>query len=224
MNVHLRSIQSALLNLGHDPGPIDGLWGRRTKAGLESLIDNSGQPLLAVPDTNTFPVLPWIEEAMPTYGWHETRDNRRLREYLRSDGKTLGDPDALPWCGDWVETVIKNSLPSEPFTGALGENPYWARNWTKFGKACPAVFGAVISYSRGSGGHVGILVGERGSDFLTLGGNQGDRVNVVPIAKRRMLATRWPLTYPMHNIRLQSTVPIKGIPSSDFGPRSTNEA
>jgi uncharacterized protein (TIGR02594 family) len=164
----------------------------------------------------TPPELPWIIEGKKVWGLHEVRDNARLREWLRSDGKTLGDPKALPWCGDYVETAIKNSLPNEPFTGNLGKNPYWARNWTQFGVQTAPVYGAVATFSRGSGGHVGFLVGEDNTDFYVLGGNQSDSVNIVRIAKSRLLATRWPSTFRNPNIVLPKLTP-------GTIPRSTNE-
>jgi len=79
--------------------------------------------------------LPWMAEAKRVLGRHELRDNGWLRTWLRLDGKILGDPAKLPWCGDFVETCIKLALPGEPFAGALGQNPYWARNWLRLGES-----------------------------------------------------------------------------------------
>jgi uncharacterized protein (TIGR02594 family) len=139
--------------------------------------------------------LPWIVEGKKVFGLHEINDNAKLKTWLRSDGKALGDPKALPWCGDYTETAIKNSLPDEPFTGAVGKNPYWARNWLKFGKPTEPCYGAVIVFSRGKGGHVGFVVGEDETDYYVLGGNQGNSVNVVRISKDRFLGCTWPITY-----------------------------
>lgn len=139
--------------------------------------------------------LPWIVEGKKVFGLHEINDNAKLKTWLRSDGKALGDPKALPWCGDYTETAIKNSLPDEPFTGAVGKNPYWARNWLKFGKPTEPCYGAVIVFSRGKGGHVGFVVGEDDTDYYVLGGNQGNSVNVVRISKDRFLGCTWPITY-----------------------------
>ena len=139
--------------------------------------------------------LPWIVEGKKVFGLHEINDNAKLKAWLRSDGKALGDPKALPWCGDYTETAIKNSLPDEPFTGAVGKNPYWARNWLKFGKPTEPCYGAVIVFSRGKGGHVGFVVGEDDTDYYVLGGNQGNSVNVVRISKDRFLGCTWPITY-----------------------------
>ena len=138
---------------------------------------------------------PWIVEGKKVFGLHEVQDNAKLKAWLLSDGKALGDPKALPWCGDYTETAIKNSLPDEPFTGAVGKNPYWARNWLKFGKPTEPCYGAVIVFSRGKGGHVGFVVGEDDTDYYVLGGNQGNSVNVVRISKDRFLGCTWPITY-----------------------------
>jgi uncharacterized protein (TIGR02594 family) len=160
--------------------------------------------------------LPWIVEGKKVWGLHEVRDNARLREWLISDGKTLGDPKALPWCGDYVETAIKNSLPNEPFTGELGKNPYWARNWNQFGVATTPVYGCVVVFSRGTGGHVGFAVGEDATDFYVLGGNQSDSVNIVRIAKSRLIGSRWPSTFANPNR------PLPKMTSNGI-PRTTNE-
>jgi uncharacterized protein (TIGR02594 family) len=160
--------------------------------------------------------LPWIVEGKKVWGLHETRNNTELKAWLRSDGKTLGDPKALPWCGDYVETAIKNSLPKETFSGALAQNPYWARNWLEFGVATPPVYGAVIVFSRGNGGHVGFVVGEDKTDYYVLGGNQSDSVNIVRISKNRFLGTRWPSTYRNPNR------PLPQMTANNI-PKSTNE-
>lgn len=160
--------------------------------------------------------LPWITEAKTVFGLHEVRDKAALQKYLRSDGKTLGDPSALPWCGDFVETVIKKVLPKEPFPGALGENPYWARNWLLLGKEVAPCYGCVLVFGRDGGGHVGFAVGEDATDYYVLGGNQGNTVSITRIDKKRLLGARWPNTY---------TKGIKALPKLSAGsiPKTTNE-
>ena len=139
--------------------------------------------------------LPWIVEGKKVFGLHETNNNAALKQWLITDGKTLGDPKALPWCGDYVETAIKRTLPTEQLTGNLGKNPYWARNWLEFGVATKPVYGAVIVFERESGGHVGFVVGEDATDYYVLGGNQSNSVNISRISKSRCLGTRWPSTF-----------------------------
>ena len=163
MRESIRKIQQGLIELGYDLGRAgaDGIYGPATERASRAWIARTGReapaPTPAAP--SNLPTLPWIEESRKVFGLHEVRDNTRLREWLRSDGKTLGDPAAFPWCGDFTETAIKNSLPNEPFVGDLGKNPYWARNWTMFGKTVRPCYGCVLVFERGSGGHVGFAMG-----------------------------------------------------------------
>lgn len=161
--------------------------------------------------------LPWITKGKEVFGLHETRDKARLQTWLVSDGKTLGDPSALPWCGDFVETAIKTSLPKETLSGDLAANPYWARNWLQFGTATTPVYGAVVVFERaGGGGHVGFLVGEDRSHYYVLGGNQSNAVNISRIEKSRALGYRWPASgnYKKKALPLMSSINI---------PTTTNE-
>lgn len=160
--------------------------------------------------------LPWIIEAKTVFGLHETRDKAALQKYLKSDGKTLGDPTKLPWCGDLVETVIKNSLPNEPFPGDLGKNPYWARNWLLFGKQVKPCYGCILVFGREGGGHVGFAVGESATDYFVLGGNQNNSVSITRISKTRLLGARWPSTY------TKGTKPLPKMSNGDI-PKTTNE-
>lgn len=160
--------------------------------------------------------LPWIAEGKRVFGLHETNNNKQLREWLVSDRKTLGDPKALPWCGDYVETAIKKSLPKEPFAGDLGQNPYWARNWAQFGVATKPVYGAVAVFERDGGGHVGFLVGEDEDEYYVLGGNQSNAVNVSRLDKKRCIATRWPSSVKNPNLTLPRL-------SANNIPKTTNE-
>lgn len=128
-------------------------------------------------------------------------------DWLKRDGRSLGDPSKNPWCDDFVETCIRMSLPDEPLLGALGTNPYWARNWLLFGQAVQPIIGAMLIFERGSGGHVGFAVGQDDTHFYVLGGNQSDAVTIARIAKSRLLGARWPTTYPPRPQRLPTMKP-----------------
>jgi uncharacterized protein (TIGR02594 family) len=143
---------------------------------------------------NALPTIPWVQQLRTVLGLHEVRDKAALSAWLRSDGKTLGDPSKLPWCGDAVDTAIARALPNEPRPGALGQNPYWARNWNLLGASCLPAFGCIGVFVRDGGGHVGFIVGEDATHYHVLGGNQGDTVSVVRIDKKRCIGTRWPST------------------------------
>ena len=128
--IHL--IQSGLDKLGHAPGTIDGQWGVRTARALRQLVAANGRPASVSPQGP----LPWITEAKSALGRNEARDRSWLMDWLKRDGRSLGDPAKNPWCGDFVETCIRMGLPDERLLGALGTNPYWARTGCCSGKRC----------------------------------------------------------------------------------------
>jgi uncharacterized protein (TIGR02594 family) len=199
----IRLIQTGLDQLGHSPGAIDGLWGLRTARAIKALLAANGRTAAVAPPGP----LPWITEAKSALGRHEARDRSWLMAWLKRDGRSLGDPLKNPWCGDFVETCIRMALPDEPLLGALGTNPYWARNWLLFGQEVKPTPGAVLVFSRGSGGHVGFAIGQDDTHFYVLGGNQSDAVTIARIAKSRLLGARWPTTYPPRLQRLPTMKP-----------------
>jgi len=157
--------------------------------------------------------VPWVRELAAVLGWHETRDHARLAAWLRSDGKTLGDPAQLPWCGDAMDTALARALPGEARPGDLGKNPYWALNWLWLGREVRPCYGAIAAFKRPSGGHVGVLIGQTKTQYQVLGGNQGDSVSIVLIAKDRCRGVRWPTSYANPNIPLPQ-VQAAGVPVS----------
>jgi uncharacterized protein (TIGR02594 family) len=213
-NANIAALQS---QLGMEPDDIDGINGPKT-SGLILKAAESGRVTIApLPEKAAVSALPWINEILTVFGLHEKKDKTKLAAWLKSDGKTLGDPTALPWCGDAVETAIKKAVPAEPFPGAVGENPYFARNWAHFGRACGLVYGCIGVFSRGpTSGHVGFLIGQDADEVFVLGGNQGDSISVVAIAKSRLLATRWPVTF------TGPEQPLPAMSGADI-PKSVNE-
>ncbi|MGU3495944.1 TIGR02594 family protein [Xanthobacteraceae bacterium A53D] len=217
-----KDMQTMLIAVGHDVGPegADGVLGTATKAAiaafqraagvdvkwpgtyaaktdaaLRAAYAKVGGPIVAAPAPGKV-LLPWMAEAERRLGMHEVRDNGALRKWLKSDGKTVGDPAKIAWCGDFVETCIGLTLPGEP----LPANPYGARNWTKFGRrlTTPA-YGAVLVFWRGSKsgwqGHVGFYAGEHGGNLLVLGGNQSNAITKAWLDDDRLLDIRWPSTF-----------------------------
>lgn len=211
---------------GFDPGPLDGIIGPRTNAAATAFkraIGLVARPYIGpitmaalegstvAPDTSQS--LPWMREAARIMGWHERADNKRLRNWLASDGHALGDPAVFPWCGDFVETAIRLALPKE----GIPANPYWALNWRKFGIPCRPTQGAVASITRNGGGHVALIVGQDAGRYFCLGGNQSNRVSVVPIEKSRFVAAsfRWPKTFPEQTIYLPHMT-VAGASATNF--------
>lgn len=94
--------------------------------------------------------------------------------------------DSVPWCGLFMAVVAKRA--GKP----LPTQPLWARSWLRWGEPSPQPeLGDVLVFSRnGSGGHVGLYVGEDTAAFHVLGGNQGDAVSIVRINKDRLIGAR----------------------------------
>lgn len=211
-SAEVRVLQKALKAKGFDPGPVDGIIGPRTEAaiilfkrhkglkprpyvGLITWKLIMGSDLMSSPGEEEYP---WMREARRVLGYHELEDNTKLRGWLASDGYALGDPSRLPWCGDYVETSIRLGLPREVVPG----NPYWALNWKKWGLSVKPTYGCVISIERNGGGHVAFLVGQDDNRYFCLGGNQSNRVSVVPILKTRfeLDSFRWPKTWALPDL------------------------
>jgi uncharacterized protein (TIGR02594 family) len=232
-------VQRALIALDYDlgrSGPFgkgdDGLWGGLSRKAMLAYQKARGLKETGLPDAATlrrlFPdapaapaiLPPWYAEMLRRKGLHEVRNRSALMAWLRGDGKTLGDPAKLPWCGDAVETAIHLTLPDEPRI----VNPYLARNWLKFGRplATPAL-GAVLVFWRGTrngtSGHVGFYAGEEkgGAVLHVLGGNQSDAITIARLGRDRLLGIRWPSTY---------ALPTSGrvLLASNGAALSTNEA
>jgi uncharacterized protein (TIGR02594 family) len=98
--------------------------------------------------------------------------------------------DDIPWCGLFSAIVCYRRMKRPE---QVVSSPLWARNWVKYGvKADLPSLGDVLVFARGSGGHVGFYVGEDSACYHVLGGNQGNRVSIIRIAKARLLAARRP--------------------------------
>ena len=120
-----------------------------------------------------------------------------------------------PWCGDFVETCLRLALSDEPLLGALGSNPYWARNWLLFGQQVPPILGAVQVFERGSGRHVSFAMGQDDTHFYVLGGSQSNAVTLARIAKSRLIGARWPATWRPRLQSLPTMTPGVGLTSSN---------
>lgn len=100
--------------------------------------------------------------------------------------------DSVPWCGLFVALVAKRAG-KEPVA-----NPLWAMNWRNFGTEVQTpMLGDVLVKTRktASGtiaGHVCIVLGEDGTHYHVIGGNQSDKVCITRIPKSSKLWFRRP--------------------------------
>lgn len=123
--------------------------------------------------------------------------------------------DATAWCGLAVSVAaLRAAWPHKPLGNAL-----WARNWAEWeALAKTPKLGDVLVFSRGTGGHVGLYVGQDDTCFHVLGGNQSDAVNIKRIDRSRLIAAR-------HPIWQIAEPPNRRVVKMDAsGPVSRNEA
>ena len=206
-------LQSRLASLGFDPGPIDGAMGRRTRTAIiafqqsrQLVADGIAGPmtlaaLAGAPPPLASPLaslaLPWLLEAQRCIGITEATGPANNPLIIGWGARLRIDYayDEIPWCGLFVAHCIGSQLPTEP----LPVNPLGARNWGRMGVACAVPQpGAVMVFwrkSMASGqGHVGFYIGEDRAAYHILGGNQGNKVGVMRMARTRFLGARWPIS------------------------------
>ena len=117
------------------------------------------------------------------------KHNPRVLEYHATTGGFKDDE--TPWCASFVTWVMQKAGAAGGFKSA------GAVAWAKFGKKIskPA-YGAIAVFSYGGGkGHVGFVVGKKGSNILVLGGNQGNMVKVSAFAMSKVHAYVVPANY-----------------------------
>lgn len=153
----------------------------------------------------------WLREARTHLGKSEV-PGAKHSPFVLSLWKALGRPykdDETPWCGGFVGYCMAQAGHEGP------KIPERASAWGDWGKACAPVPGAVAVFTRAGGGHVGFLVGQSDASWYVLGGNQSNQVNIMPIDKARLSATRWPAGV---------GVPLVALPRMSGGVVSRNEA
>lgn len=143
--------------------------------------------------------LPWIAEARKHIGLLEntskTAHNPQIIRWLDQMGSFTGEArawwreDETPWCGLFVGVCLG-------LTGRfVVKEWYRARAWESnlMNKLTRPAYGCIVTFTRNGGGHVGFVVGEDAfGNLMVLGGNQSNRVSIVPFAKTRVTGYYWP--------------------------------
>lgn len=133
----------------------------------------------------------WLIEARSLMGTKEIpgpKHNSWIAKGWARLGASWFNDDETPWCGLFVAHCIEAAGLSYPGKGMFAR----ALSWATWGKPCGLLLGGVAVFGRTGGGHVGFLVGQNESHLYILGGNQSNAVNIMPIAKTRLVAIRWP--------------------------------
>ncbi len=170
-----------------------------------------------VPSENTTPAGPlnkpnWISIAEGEIGQKEkagSEHNPKIVEYHSTTGKSKDDETA--WCSSFVNWVMNKA-------GQGGTNSAMAVSWAKWGKkVTKPAYGciAVIDWDGpgpGWKGHVGFVVGMKGSSILLLGGNQSNAVNISSFGTSKVIAYIYP-----SNFEIPENFYTFGEASGDFG-------
>ena len=191
--------------------PVDGDWGPMTARAVLAKAGLSDDPSPGTLGARLVEPA-WLGVARSLIGTAEIkgpRHNPTILGWINALGGWFTD-DETPWCGTFVGECLR-----EAWTGPLPQHWYRALAWAEWGAPTTPQVGAVAVFGRTGGGHVGFLVGESATSFYVLGGNQGDRVSIAPIAKARLVACRWPPGTTLTSLKL---APMSG------GAVSRNEA
>ena len=209
--VEWRSVQARLRELGFDPGPVDGIRGRRTIGAVRRFQESRGlagdgivgpdtvRALFGpdrVGDSPALDRMPWYREALRLVGTKEIEGPASNPDILEMAGRldVAYRDDDVPWCGLFAGHCVGASLPEE----ALPTVVLRARAWETFGAPATPQLGAVMVFWRRSPdsglGHVGFYYAEDERTYHILGGNQSNMVNVARLARDRLVAARWPTT------------------------------
>lgn len=126
--------------------------------------------------------------------------------------------DEIPWCGLFVGICAKRA------GFEFGQRVLSARAWVHWGNPVNVtndehpMLGDVLIFTRRGGGHVGLYAGEDSAAYYVLGGNQGDCVSIVRIAKNRLLAARrckWKIKQPAEVRRVHFTDRDHGLSENE---------
>lgn len=208
------AVQVRLAELGHYKGAIDGIFGPASSRAIRAFKRSVGLrdrdyigPITylrlmgeKMPESNE-PT--WLQNARSKIGRKEIRGPRH-NSWIAKGWARLGagwfNSDETPWCGFFVADCMDAVGYDYPKRGLFAR----ALAWNKWGRRTDPVLGAIVTFSRKGGGHVGFLVGQSANEYYVLGGNQRNAVNIMPLAKSRVSDFRWPIGADNPAIRLAS--------------------
>ena len=136
--------------------------------------------------------IPQVPEGTPVHSatemafMHEKTHRKELKAFIGID------PVQYEWCAAFVNAILdKHDIPGSE---SVSEYPLMARSFLDWGESVddPQI-GDILVFSRGNNGwqgHVGFYAGKVGNDYLVLGGNQNDAVNVMKYSAKRLLGIR----------------------------------
>lgn len=103
--------------------------------------------------------------------------------------KSFFTDDDTPWCALFVNECLKEA-------GLSGTNSLAASSFQTWGQPLSQpTLGAIMTFVRPGGHHVGFYLGERKDGALRIfGGNQNNEVDAIWMPVERLTSVRWPST------------------------------
>ena len=201
-------IQDSLSGKGYDVGPIDGIYGNRTRKAFTLFKNNCGCSISTRLNTNShlkFQLLQnptktgtgvplWLRLAMTYDGlreWPGQKHNPKIIEWFAKVGHAWVKDDERAWCAAFVGGVLEEC-------GIKGSGRLQARSFLKWGVELPEPpVGCIVIFWRGKKkgfkGHIGFVVGQDSAgNLMVMGGNQGNQANIRKFKRDRVLGYRWP--------------------------------
>lgn len=146
-------------------------------------------------EIGTLPKL--VSAALQYYGVKEikgAKSNPVILDMARGIG--CGDiytQDDTSWCAVFINHLIR--ITGKPPVDYKNDRynllrAKWLLNWGNAVKKGDEQLGDIMVFDREGGGHVGILIAHSETSFHILGGNQSDSVNIIELAKNRLIGAR----------------------------------
>ena len=164
----VRALQRSVRALGHQPGPVDGLYGPLTKAAVERLQHDSGLPVDGIVGPQTRRVLDArVPPLVPGAGYRQPGGSpqvRAIQRSLRALGHRPGPVDGLYGPGTRAAIVRFQRTAEQPASGVLSpvsaaalaraddEQPARRASGTPRGGEARRPSRRPVSRERGSGG------------------------------------------------------------------------
>ena len=186
MDLELRAIQEKLLELGFDPGPVDGIWGGETRRAIALHL---GITMKAAKKPGAV-AAPWLDRARSQIGVKETPgagNSSTISGYFQQSVEQK-HPDSVPWCAAFVGAMLVG-------TGYVGTGSLMARSYLAWGTKIPKpIKGAIVIFERGAApaGHVAFVDEMTATSIKCIGGNQSDAVTLATYSRNKVLGYRWP--------------------------------
>jgi uncharacterized protein (TIGR02594 family) len=240
---YLDQFQARMKAMGVYAGAVDHDWGPGTQSGFQRVFTVAEQHMVPAPAAavapppaspaaarwpgldpdyawlgSVAPLPPMLAAGLKELGTIETPgggNNAKILAWAAEVGlEHVYTADSVPWCGLFMALCAHRAGFQPP------ANPLWALNWNNFGaRVGQPGLGDVLTFTRTSGGHVAMYIGEDQATYHILGGNQSDKVSITRIAKTRLSAARRPTNQPGDT---PPTVTPRRL--SPVGTISTNEA